>query len=60
MVKIIDFGLSRQADDKMLSFLGTPYYVAPEILKNKGYDKKCDIWSLGICLYKCLTGYYPF
>lgn len=44
----------------MNEFVGTPYYVAPEILYKVPYDEKCDIWSLGVCLFKMLTGCYPF
>ena len=44
----------------MRDYIGTPYYVCPEILENKIYDQKCDLWSLGICLVKVLTGDYPF
>lgn len=40
MIKIIDFGLSKEnIDEKMKSYIGTPYYVAPEVLEQKGYDK---------------------
>jgi calcium-dependent protein kinase len=39
--------------------VGTPYYMAPEIL-NGHYDSKCDTWSLGVLLYVFVSGYLPF
>ena len=60
-IKIIDFGTSNKFDKgtKMQEWYGTPYYIAPEVLK-KSYNEKCDIWSLGVILYILLVGYPPF
>ncbi|KAL3782935.1 hypothetical protein ACHAWO_011384 [Cyclotella atomus] len=62
IIKIIDFGLSRHDDMKMgimNTKVGTPYYVAPEVL-NREYTKSCDIWSIGVITYILLCGYPPF
>lgn len=61
-IKIIDFGLSRHkdADDSMMKTkVGTPYYVAPEVLRRE-YNEACDIWSIGVITYILLCGYPPF
>lgn len=62
LVKLIDFGLSKNASKKELlqSMTGTPYYMAPEIFEDAKYDKAVDIWSLGVVLFTCLGGYRPF
>ncbi|OIV95647.1 hypothetical protein TanjilG_01441 [Lupinus angustifolius] len=65
-LKVSDFGLSALTDSKRQDGLlhtpcGTPAYVAPEIIKRKGYDgAKADIWSCGIVLFVLLAGYLPF
>jgi serine/threonine protein kinase len=63
-VELIDFGLARKhiADDlepTMSTIVGTPYYIAPDVLK-KCYDKSCDLWSVGVIAYILLGGYPPF
>lgn len=60
-IKIVDFGLSSYFDSKkkMKERLGTAYYIAPEVLRQK-YDEKCDVWSIGVILYILLCGYPPF
>ena len=60
-VKILDFGLSRmnKINEMMHTVLGTPYYVAPEVLQGN-YTEKCDIWSVGVLTYIMLCGEPPF
>lgn len=60
-IKVIDFGFSRHVkpDEVMKADVGTPYYMAPEVLNCK-YDMKCDMWSIGVVAYMLLTGNPPF
>jgi len=62
-IKVADFGLARtlSSNDMMKTACGTPGYVAPEILNNKGYDSSAvDLWSTGVILYILLCGFPPF
>lgn len=59
-VKVIDFGLAMSAGSgKCRGIAGTPYYIAPEIVKEGLYTTSADIWSLGIIMHTMLTGYVP-
>ena len=57
-LKLIDFGLSAYMD-KCKNIVGTPYYMAPEMIEGRSYPQS-DIWSLGVIVYLSLTGKYPF
>ena len=61
LIKLIDWGGARyfSKNKKMSTIKGTPYYIAPEVLKEV-YDEKCDIWSIGVIFYVLLCGYPPF
>ena len=59
-LKMIDFGTSKILTDYTSTIIGTPHYIAPEILKGRGYSLSCDFWSLGICMYEIFYGKYPF
>ena len=60
-VKLTDFGLSSTSYcNIMRTIVGTPGYQPPEILAGGNYDEKCDVWSLGVCLYAMMTDALPF
>lgn len=61
MIKIIDFGTSRlvHPDRALHAKMGSPFYVAPEVLQ-RNYNIKCDVWSCGIIMYIMFCGHPPF
>jgi NIMA (never in mitosis gene a)-related kinase len=61
-IKIGDFGVSKKLNNNIYAytFIGTPYYLSPEMCRNKAYDEKTDMWSLGCILYELITFKKPF
>jgi NIMA (never in mitosis gene a)-related kinase len=63
IVKLGDFGLAKlliNTREYAKTVIGTPYYLAPEIIENRPYNFKSDIWSLGVLLYEMVALKPPF
>jgi len=62
-LKIIDFGISKklkEGESRTFTTVGTPHYMAPEVMQGRGYGIEVDIWSMGIMLFEFVCGYLPF
>lgn len=59
-IKIIDFGTVKEIKERTSTIIGTPHYMAPEIVKGEGYSFQVDIWSIAVCLYEFFCGKLPF
>jgi len=62
-IKLVDFGLSCfvQINEYADTYVGSPYYAAPEVLERKKYNPfLADVWSLGVIMYTMVTGSFPF
>ncbi|KNC49595.1 TKL/DRK protein kinase [Thecamonas trahens ATCC 50062] len=57
---IADFGVSRVSSDSTMTVIGTPLYLAPEVVRDERYSHKVDMYSFGMVLYQMLTGTPPF
>jgi len=59
-LKLTDFGFAKAIEYRTYTLCGTPEYIAPEVLLNKGHGKPVDWWTLGILIYEMIVGYPPF
>jgi cGMP-dependent protein kinase len=59
-LKLTDFGNAKIIEGRTYTVLGTPHYMAPEVILGKGYDCLADLWSLGVILYEFVSGLLPF
>jgi len=59
-LKLTDFGFAKVIEYRTYTLCGTPEYIAPEVLLNKGHGKPVDWWTLGILIFEMIVGYPPF
>lgn len=60
-IKVIDFGTAKKLNgSQTFTAIGTPFYIAPELLRGRAYGKEPDLWSLGVLTYELLCDSYPF
>ena len=59
-IKLIDFGTCKEIEDRTNTIIGTPHYMAPEVILGEGYSFEVDFWSIGICLFEFICGGVPF
>ena len=59
-IKVIDFGTVKEINERTSTIIGTPHYMAPEIIKGAGYTFQVDIWSIAVCMYEFYCGGLPF
>jgi cGMP-dependent protein kinase 1 len=57
---LIDFGTAKEIKDRTATIIGTPHYMAPEVILGEGYTFIIDFWSISICIYEFMCGGVPF
>jgi eukaryotic-like serine/threonine-protein kinase len=65
LVQVVDFGLVKEVEDAVHTtgegiMVGTPMFMAPEQIRGQKLDQRCDVYALGVLLYRAITGYWPF
>ena len=59
-VKLVDFSKAKIVPSRTFSIVGSPHYMAPEVITGKGYGPAADLWSLGVMIYEFFCGVVPF
>ena len=59
-IKLIDFGTAKAINERTKTIIGTPHYMAPEVILGEGYSFKVDFWSIAVCMYEFMCGGVPF
>lgn len=61
-IKLVDMGTCKILKDtnKTFTLIGTPHYMAPEVIQGRGYSFESDLWSVGILMFELQCGYLPY
>ena len=60
-INLIDMGTAKKIEkNRTFTIIGTPHYMAPEVIQSKGYNIMADLWSLGVCMFEFMCGFVPF